>query len=30
LALVNGEPKVLPLKDMLKHYVDHQLALITG
>jgi DNA gyrase subunit A len=24
LALVNGEPKVLPLKDMLRHFVDHR------
>jgi DNA gyrase subunit A len=29
LALVNGEPKVLPLKDMLRHYVDHQVDVIT-
>jgi DNA gyrase subunit A len=24
LALVNGEPKVLNLKEMLSHYIDHQ------
>ncbi len=29
LALVNGEPKVLPLKDMLRYYVDHQVDVIT-
>jgi DNA gyrase subunit A len=29
LALVNGEPKVLPLKDLLKHYLDHQVEVVT-
>jgi DNA gyrase subunit A len=29
LALVNGEPKVLPLKDLLKHYLDHQVDVVT-
>ncbi|MCR4779578.1 MAG: DNA gyrase subunit A, partial [Ruminiclostridium sp.] len=28
LALVNGEPKVLPLKDMLTHYLDFQAEVI--
>ncbi|MGL5021188.1 MAG: DNA gyrase subunit A [Mycoplasmatales bacterium] len=26
LALVNGEPKVLNLKEMIKHYFDHQVV----
>lgn len=29
LALVNGEPKVLPLKEMLNHYLDHQVEVVT-
>ena len=29
LALVNGEPKVLPLKDLLRHYLDHQVEVVT-
>ena len=29
LALVNGEPKVLNLKEMLSHYIDHQRVVIT-
>lgn len=29
LALVNNQPKVLPLKDMLVHYVDHQIEVLT-
>lgn len=29
LALVNGEPKVLNLKEMLGHYIDHQKEVIT-
>ena len=29
LALVNGEPKVLNLKDMLGHYLDHQKDVVT-
>jgi len=29
LALVNNEPKVLPLRDMLMHYVNHQLDVLT-
>ena len=29
LALVNGEPKILSLKQMLVHYVDHQKDVIT-
>ncbi len=28
LALVNGEPKILPLKDMLTHYLDFQTEVI--
>jgi DNA gyrase subunit A len=29
LALVNGEPKVLNLKEILSHYIDHQKEIIT-
>ncbi len=29
LALVNNQPKVLPIKDMLKHYVAHQIEVLT-
>lgn len=29
LALVNNQPKVLPLKDTLVHYVNHQLDVLT-
>jgi len=29
LALVNGEPKILDLKQMLTHYIDHQKVVIT-
>ena len=29
LAIVNGEPKVLTLKEMLQHYIDHQVDVIT-
>lgn len=29
LALVNGEPKVLPLKDLIHHYVEHQKEVVT-
>ena len=28
LSLVNGVPRVLPLKDMLKHYLDHQVVVL--
>ena len=28
LALVNGEPRVLPVKDMLLHYFEHQKSVI--
>ena len=28
LALVNGVPKVLTLKEMLEHYLDHQVSII--
>src|SRR5690625_7883729 len=28
LALVNGHPKVLTLKEVLKHYLDHQINII--
>ncbi len=28
LALVNGEPKILSLKEMLQHYIDHQCEII--
>ena len=29
LALVNGEPKVLTLKELIGHYVEHQRDVIT-
>lgn len=29
LALVNGEPQVLNLKQMLVHYLDHQKEVVT-
>lgn len=29
LALVNGQPKVLNLKEILNHYLDHQVDIIT-
>ena len=29
LAIVNGEPKILSLKEMLQHYIDFQLDVIT-
>lgn len=29
LAIVNGEPKVLTLKDMLTHYIDFQVDIVT-
>ncbi len=29
LAIVNGEPKILTLHDMIKHYVDFQIEVIT-
>ncbi|MBQ8860257.1 MAG: DNA gyrase subunit A [Ruminococcus sp.] len=29
LAIVNGEPKILTLKEMLQHYIDHQVDVIT-
>ncbi len=29
LALVNGEPKTLTLKEMLSHYLDHQVSVVT-
>ncbi len=28
LALVDGEPKLLPLHDLLRHYLDHQIEII--
>ncbi len=28
LALVNGEPKVLALKDMLQHYINHRYSIV--
>ncbi|MBQ3080011.1 MAG: DNA gyrase subunit A [Clostridia bacterium] len=28
LALVNGEPKILSLKSVIKHYLDHQIEVI--
>ena len=28
IALVNGQPKMVTLKDMLKHYLDHQIEVI--
>jgi len=30
LALVNGEPKILSLRQILKVYLDHQVSVITG
>ena len=30
LALVEGQPKVLNLLDMLKHYLDHQEEVVTA
>lgn len=29
IALVNGEPKTLNLRDMLKHYLDHQVDVVS-
>ncbi|MCD7827945.1 MAG: DNA gyrase subunit A [Clostridiales bacterium] len=29
MALVNGEPKILTLKEILNHYIDHQCEVIT-
>lgn len=29
LALVGGEPKILTLKEMISHYVDHQFEVVT-
>ncbi len=29
IALVNGEPKTLTLKEMLTHYLDHQIDVVT-
>lgn len=29
LALVNGQPKVLNLKEIVKHYIDHQIDVVT-
>lgn len=29
IALVNGEPKTLTLKEMLQHYIDHQVDVVT-
>ncbi len=29
LALVGGEPKILNLKEMLRHYLDHQIEVVT-
>ncbi len=29
LALVNGEPKLLSLRDMLRHYLDHRMDVVT-
>lgn len=29
LAIVNGEPKILTLKEMLQHYINHQVDVIT-
>ena len=29
LALVNGQPRVLPLRDMLYHYLEHQKDVVT-
>lgn len=29
LAIVNGEPKILNLRDMIKHYVDFQVEVLT-
>ena len=29
LALVNGKPEILNLKDLIRHYVDHQVEVVT-
>ncbi len=29
IALVDGVPKTLPLREMLKHYIDHQIDVVT-
>ncbi len=29
LALVNGVPKCLSLREMLQHYIDHQVDVVT-
>lgn len=29
LALNNNQPQVMPLKDMIRHYVDHQIEVLT-
>ncbi|RLF40085.1 MAG: DNA gyrase subunit A, partial [Thermoplasmata archaeon] len=29
LAIVDGEPKILSLKDMIKHFVDHRIEIVT-
>jgi DNA gyrase subunit A len=29
LALVDGVPQTLPLKDLLRHYIDHQVEVVT-
>lgn len=29
LALVDGEPKILSIKQMLRHYIDHQIEVVT-
>lgn len=29
LALVNGQPKILPLRDILVHYLDHRVEVLT-
>lgn len=29
LALVNGRPKVLPMRDLIRHYIDHQVEVVT-
>jgi DNA gyrase subunit A len=29
LALVNGVPQTLPLRDILRHYIDHQVEVVT-
>lgn len=29
LALVNGRPKILPMKDLIRYYIEHQIDVVT-